>query len=261
MIHTVSLESFLEKARTPALEAYNAKYSCHEGPNTEYLTYGQIADYAQYGDDSLVSEAEQMIDSLSVSVETHGRQWEPTVCGAYGVIPEYLAGRPQCMRGMKHVESESSPVRLVVDLFASCGATGKQLRDRGIVILSLAMLLSRHRPVSLEILLSTTKNYSNPEPCGLLIPVPSRPFNVSVVSSLFRPAFVRKLMFAYAGKVLKVDSSIPADSYGLCLKELELGPKDLYIERVIGYSPALNEMLGNPQVWLQKQLDRFMGSE
>lgn len=260
MIRRITLDELIATARSMD-RAFRTSEMVrdHLGANVEHVTFDEALRHTLDGNERLVPEAEALMDGLNLTVETRGREWQPTVAGAYPVVPEFLTGRPDCMRGMVYEVSETMPVRLVVDIFASWAFTGPQLRKRGAVVLALAMMLQRYRPVELEILTSST-GLDRLTPMGLLIPIHAKPLNLSVAAFLFSPAFFRLLTGSYLDRVMGVPPSIPADMWHHCRKELHLGPSDLYIEPAIGYSEQTDEILGNARQWLQKQLDRFMGA-
>lgn len=260
MITAITVDELINEARHNPRLRKTLMADNHAGKNVEHVTFDQACESALSGDDSLVPQAETMIDSLNLEgFETRGREWQLAVAGAYPVVPEFLMNRPDCMRSLVVDQSETMPVRLVVDIFASCGFTGQQLRKRGLVMLALTMLLQRVRPVSLEILTSSLDD-SRTRPIGLLIPVATKPVNLSVAASLFSPAFFRLLTASYMDVVLGTPASIPADSYHRCKAELNLGPDDLYVEPAIGMPEETQAILGNPREWLQKQLDRILGA-
>jgi hypothetical protein len=254
-IRTLDLMELVNYAKDHKAMRSTAMVSGHTGSNVENISFTDALERAQFGDQTLVERAESMVNDFALEIETPGREWQPTVAGAYPVVPEYCAGIPDCMRGMVYSSSESMPVKVVVDLFASCGFTGKQLVDRGTVVLALVLLLQRFRNVELAVLTSSKDRDDNP--VGLLIPVSSKPLNISLAAFLFRPVFFRFLTASYMDLAMHVPSSIPAPTGIDHRKELGLSANDIFIEPAVGHPQQTNEILGNPKAWLQKQLDRF----
>ena len=98
------------------------------------------------------------------------------------------------------VNAVAVPVRLV-----NCGQSGCGIAPpQAPVILSLVLMLQRYRAVELELLTSST--------VGLLIPVTTKPLNISRVAFCFRPAFFRLLTAPYMDRVMGVPSCIPAEA-------------------------------------------------
>lgn len=264
MLKTITIDDLIQEASSNAsLERIStAHWTLGRVDN---VSFEQAVKRSARGDDSLVPEAERMIDSLALDgFETRGREWQLTVAGAYPLVPEFLANRPDCMRGLVVDTNETMPVRLIVDLFASCSFSSEQLRARGLVMLALTMMLERYRPVELMVMCSSLMRDTEretAEPAALLIPVHTKPVNLSVAAFLFSPAFVRLLLFAYMEGIMRVPSCIPADTHHVCRRVLELGPSDIYIEPAIGDSRQTSQILGNPRQWLQAQLDRILQPE
>jgi len=103
------------------------------------------------GDDSNVAAAEALISQFGNVIVTPMMQEHADVCGCYPVVPEVLAGEPECMRIPTLTECETAPLRIIVDLTTSGGITEKQIRERGIAVLALVLALSAVRAVSLEV--------------------------------------------------------------------------------------------------------------
>ena len=87
--------------------------------------------YARYGNESLVENANKLMDKLdSVCGGVETSQWEPSPCGAYPIVPEYLNGSPTCMRQMLPC-GEVSPVKVYVSTTSFFGITAEELEQIG----------------------------------------------------------------------------------------------------------------------------------
>lgn len=105
----------------------------------------------QQGDDALVSQAQALLDKIEHGgLEVPTTHWEPSVAGAFPVVPSFLAGQPDCMMEMRAASDTRAPVRILVDLTSSGGISAEALHARGVALMALAMLLSAERPVDLR---------------------------------------------------------------------------------------------------------------
>ena len=108
-----------------------------------------IANARGAGRPDLVSQAEKLLDKVTVALDIPHDAWERSVCGAYPVVAEFLAGVPNPMRRRVQVSSDRAPVKIVVDLTSGVVITADVLLRRGIACLALAMALSQERAVEL----------------------------------------------------------------------------------------------------------------
>lgn len=198
----------------------------------------------------------------------HKPSWEPQVCGAYPMVPDYLAGMPENMRHRVMVESEASPLRLVVEVNCQASVSAADMRRRGAVIAALAMALSETRPVEVW------ASWGLEEGCGR-IRLDNNPLSLSVVCAVFcTPAFVRgiRLSIAAAQCGMKRAASIlgiwTKTSYVMNGRYrerneymrgvLQLDPQDLFIpgarDNDEGDPDGLRSMLRNPVAWVQRKI-------
>ena len=144
------LQAFGEACRmaqkTGAIDSYHAD-SAWAGDRTENASL--CIDRIFKGNDTLVKEAEKVMDKLSVNLETPERQVQPSPFGGRFVIPELLADYPLSARRMIMTESEGAPVRVYVGIVYSGGFGHEELIARGTAILAMVMMLQMQRPVEL----------------------------------------------------------------------------------------------------------------
>lgn len=215
---------------------------------------------ARNGDESLVAGAEKLLEEIA-SVENHdGIAWVNSPAGAYPVVPEFIAGRPDCMRQQERV-TDSTPISIYVCTTSSGGVGTETLLKRGTVILALLMKLQTIRPVELflTVELGTYKGLSAYQ----VIPVDSKPLSISQAAYLLTSAgFARNLTYSVSHLELKDDGSWPwlyttkrsDDEYDETMKTvLNMGDSDLYIKCAFLY----DELLKHPVEWINAQLARY----
>lgn len=104
----------------------------------------------QNGDNAAVQRITNILDKVDASFrDREAVQWLPSVAGAYPVVPDFLAGNPECMRYRQPVEDDRSPIRIFVGITVSAGVNIKTAEKRGAAAAALAMRLAEDRPVEL----------------------------------------------------------------------------------------------------------------
>lgn len=228
-----------------------------------YATHAKVVSLARSGDDTLVPDAEKLLDMLDANVEIARPEWMPTVAGAYANVPEFLAGTPECMRIMQPVASDYAPVNIYVSTTCSAGIKTETMLKRGVAILALVLKLSQMRPVKLY-LLAETHGQTDGEYLQV-IGVDSAPLNVSVAChALTHVGFARHLTYGVAHKEDGFNGCWP-DKYAgggapweAHVREvLDMNPQDIYI----GAARLWDEMIKEPVAWVNKQIARFTERE
>ena len=164
------------------------------------LSYQQIRDYAVHGDESLVPEAEKLIAQLNAEIELERPEWLPSVCGAYGIVAEYLADSPTPMRLKSKVPSDNTPIGIWVDLTSSAGVSHDIIMRRGVVVLALVLKLQQLRAVDLHCC-HVQPDDSNGGTFTDLV-MPTRPMQLGVVTHVLTcVGFARHIMYGAAQKL------------------------------------------------------------
>lgn len=101
------------------------------------------------GRPDLVSEAQKLMDELSLELDTPRRTWKPSIAGAYPSVPAYLSGMPESMFTLTPSWREDSPIRVWLGVTSSASITSEQLLRRGVALAAFAMALSETRTVTL----------------------------------------------------------------------------------------------------------------
>lgn len=232
------------------------------GDWTNYQTFSQSVDKAIKGDDSLVAEAEKLLDQLDASVEVPTKSWEPNVHGAYPVVADFLAGSPTPMRSLSPVYREESPISIYVSTTCSAGVDADTMQKRGVAIMALLLKMQQIRPIELY-LLAETHGVTDGE-CLQMIKVESKPLNLATACyAVADVAFARNLTYSQARKLEGFDGSWP-NGYGEGGKRWEehvrevlgMGEHDLYV----GAARSWDEMVQRPVEWIQATIARFQES-
>lgn len=249
-------ESVAEMARDTAARGALNVYEDTSGArwyNNE--TAAETVDYAQRGDDRLVAEAERLIDQLSASIELPDLAWQPDVCGAYPIVPEFLSGQPDCMRRRLPQEQERSPVSIYVDVASSWQITADMLQKRGVAILALVMGLSRLRPVELNVISSLGCRGGN----GAHITVAAintRPIDLaSACYALTSAGLARRVMYGIA-KATGGSTVTSFPGTATVRDMLGVAESDLFVKN----AHVDDELLCNPVAWVQREIDRLVGA-
>ena len=103
------------------------------------------------GDESCVGEAEKLMGKFTNTIETLKAKTISDVVGGFASVPAYLSGNPQSMRRRSKVKVDVAPLNILVDVSCSAEISAEKMKNRGIAILSLVMLLASSRPVSLHV--------------------------------------------------------------------------------------------------------------
>lgn len=189
--------------------------------------------------EKIMAEVRRIVDQIDTAFrERPLAQWVETPAGAFPVVPEFLQGRPECMRIMQSEQHDRAPLRIVIECSISVGVSNTGLIRRGAALTALIMRLVEERPVNVEICwpMQTEKGAI----VGLLR-INAAPVNPSETAYLLaEPGFNRNLAhlasFLDAGAdpasdlwfIWKMDPDHP-DRIDLLRGLLGLSPTDIFI--------------------------------
>lgn len=199
--------------------------------------------------------------------------FQPDVVGAYPVVAEAIVGRPNCMRRRQAAYSSSQPIRLFVDPTGTANIGSEHRMRRGAVILALAMLLSRERPVmcasaiTLGILRGADDRMKRNGNYGaVVINVPTNPLNESVAAFVLNPESManacgfRWLEQSTGGNAIGWQFGQVPDTPMLKAQQerweraaLDMNPEDIYIPPAV----AGDRIAHAPMEWLQDMLTQY----
>lgn len=226
------------------------------------LSYDQAVNLATSGDDTLVPQAQAIIDQLDCEIDTPCGQWLSSPIGAYPIVPEALAGLPDCMRRRVEVSQDNAPVTVYVSTTCSADISAQDMLKRGVAILALVLKLQSFRPVKL-VLLAETHGQSDGQ-CIQAIEINSQPIDLATACyALTSVAFTRHLTYSLAHEIDGFDGSWPRRYNGggsrweAHLRDyIGMAEQDLYI----GAARSWDEALANPVAWVNAHIQRFTSS-
>lgn len=143
-----------ERLKAIELGVFDSKeHRWYRIPDIEWYggeTIDDVRRKSETGDVELVPEAEKLLSKLETTIEVRRKIWERAPAGAFGVVPDVIAGLPTPMRRLVHTADDHAPITVLSIVTCSAGIGAKTLRKRGTAILALVMALSQIRPVSLH---------------------------------------------------------------------------------------------------------------
>lgn len=191
--------------------------------------------------------------------------WEPSVAGAYPVVPEALHGYPECMRQRMPVESDAAPIRIFVSSWTQSSITPEQMIARGAAVAALAMRLSEARPTELYFVSETAHSDFDRKVVVFTIRVPTAPLSAQDVAVLFASPCVYRQHDLRAAQGwygspdylplpfgLMVNAEMPKKMRAIMTEALELEPQDIYIPP---YTAHGAEEFTDPVAWVHAMLE------
>lgn len=221
----------------------------------ETKTLQESARLSQYGDESLVRQSEELLNQLmDVTTEIQANRWTPNPYGAYPVVPEYLAGTPNCMRHLTMVDADLPPTTVYVCLGASAAIRHEALIKRGVAILALVMKLQAIRPIELVVM---SGDYSLGT--AVVIKINTKPLDLATACfALADPSFLRVVTFSVLAEMQNnkyIGAVVPVSVW----KELlDIQETDLVIPGVVSEH---EDPIIDPVKWINEQLARFQHGE
>lgn len=217
------------------------------------------------GAEKYAHDVTAMIDSIPIAVPRSA--WVPSPAGAFPIVPEYLAGRPDPMRRRVQVCAETAPIRMFLDLVSSQEIDEADLRKRGASFLALAMALVQVRPVELYATIPDRPTQAKAKSAVSVIRLATAPLDTAAVAAVFcNPAITRHLGYAYVNHLAGVPESgldwyrgiYPTNearsNYVDALRaDLGLAPGDVYLP------PAYygDEAISNPRAFVERGIREY----
>jgi hypothetical protein len=253
-VHVAWFDDAAEAARTMGAAAGDRNFGYSDWLGGE--TCAEAVRYAIAGNERLVRDAERVLSQIDANVDTRGFERQASPCGAFPVVPEFIAGHPACMR--RNMPIERGPVRLIMDTTSSGGIDAATLHTRGTVLLALAMvLMAEGRPVELH---WTCALDAPGGASAVVVRCPTQPVNVGVCCHLVTSqAWVRGLGYGYLMREFGASGSwpfntAPCAAVTAAMREAyAMNPADVYIPAIYVH----DDMVRRPIAWINKQLAQF----
>ena len=161
------------------------------------------------GDQRRVEKAEALCSKFSNDIDLGQSwpQWEPDVCGAYPIVPNYLAGVPETMMRKQMIQSDRAPIVIWVCVTSSGGCDAEQMEARGIAIQALAMALSVTRQVKIRIFSGLDGRYKDHL---MSVDLPTPPVLSQAAYMLSSQGFSRGLTYEFLSKATGAGGGWPS---------------------------------------------------
>lgn len=202
-----------------------------------------------------VPKASALLDSLAEhSIELEQTVWEPSVAGAFPLVPAFLSGQPETMLRPVPTASDRSPIRVYASVCCSGGVGAADLEKRGIAILALCQKLGAVRPIELFVYADMGGPGHAFMPC---IKVETSPLDLATATfALTSAGFLRQLCFAWAeqygwgGAWAWGDAPTSSSSQRLTRDALGLSETDLLIPGGFVTDPLIRK----PVEWINEKV-------
>ncbi len=225
----------------------------------------QTQRYTRSGDTSLVSKAEEILESLETNIETERLQWERAPSGAYCVVPDVLAGLPTPMRRQASYTDTKAPINIFASTMSSAGVDSKTLAKRGTVILALVLALMRTRPVRLWQLTCTDGYADRSGETIITAQINTAPLDLATACYVLTSAgFARDITYNLAEKLNDFSGGWPRafnyrnpSAYYNSLIDRLVPPSEAKNTLIIPGGQLGDRLLKEPLQWVQHYVDRF----
>lgn len=251
-----SLESFLQECASAShsQKKWSRSFSPDTDTSVSYIRRGAT--------DAQMKPVQELLAKIDATLRSREkREIVPTVAGGMVNVPDFLQGKPLCMRRRTMVESYAAPVRIVVEPLVSGGTRDYTIRARGAAVAALVMRLSETRPVELWAVGAAKPERS--ETAVSFVKIGVHPISLATLTAvLTTPEFARGCMLTAARKAVG-STSLDID-WGWYIhdseprmerirKELNLEPTDIMVPG--GHLTEQDEIIRDPVAWVNKYLD------
>lgn len=241
------------------------EFGAHQGwhdPKWTGDTFDNALNKVLKGDTSKVADADKLLTRLEANIELKTRQWVGAVAGVFPSVPDYLAGHPESMRKLTEQASDQTPLKVFVDIVASCSLTPDQMQTRGTAVLALVMALSSARPVELWTC-SALDGADEDGFTNVMIRIASAPLQLSeACAALGNAATARALLYGlgrrlngFAGGWSRLGSR---EEDIRAMLGAHCQPADLVIKPTHAND---EDIIKDPVAWLNKTLKRFNATQ
>jgi len=242
-----------------------------------YQQWSTVTARCAMGHEAGVEPARALMSKLEHGLSVSTDTFASSVAGCFPNVPEYLAGEPECMWDLTPTESENAPLSIYIDLTCSAGITPAQMQKRGIAVLTLTMLLSAVRPVSLHVCtvmgvrdgrVSTSMRKRGEGYSVSVARIETAPLDLARAAYAMTDVAVARRLFYAVGET---DGGWPtldgasyghpdsADSIKRVREILDLDSETLFIPAVSQYSGEVEQMVEQPVEWLNAKLQQYGG--
>ena len=212
------------------------------------------------GETEHIPEAERTLEEVDAGIEILAPSWRPSVHGAYPMVPEFLAGAPDCMRVLHDELQDHAPVTVYVASDLSIGVSPSMMLKRGIALLAMVMKLNAERPIKLA-MISENMMATGTEEHLQIIDIPTQPLHLATACfALTSNTFAQYLAYpvcSHTGGRVIWPSNYDEGSWrweAYLRGKGILGPKDLYFKAAYLLD---GDQYTNPVPWVNAQIEKF----
>ena len=239
-------------------------YDVHFGG--EYLP--QAINILESGDLRYVADAEKVMNKLADAniMSTGLKTLQADVVGFMPLIPNVLAGLPNCMlaRSETEIEATNTPLCIYIDTTVSASLSYMGLINRGVATLAFTLAMANIRPIELYTV-STCTTPSRMNDCyGVVTRIETKPLDIARAAwMLCAPAMARRIMHTSVQHLSQTRVLSAPFSWGMAANSneyqknmrgmLNLAPHDVFITG--GYITD-RLMLSDPVAWVKQMIDK-----
>lgn len=248
------------------------RYNSHDRGSWSGGSFEKNICKLENGDTTNLAAAEQIVSNMQDQlVFARGQHIvAPYVVGFMPHIPNTIAGHPYSMMRRERIDSPSntSPIRIFVEVIVSAGLNSKQIINRGVACCALAMALSMTRPIELYAVatgMPCSRAIRHKFASGAVVRIDTNPIDLSrAVYMLTDNGFCRRLAFTAMFNEIKENfgsdsiawpfDKYPSDhiSYSQLMRaKLNLEPDDIFVMGGYVHDKALHD---NPVAWVKARI-------
>lgn len=246
----------MTRALAPSVSGWNKQFTG--------LSAEQAAERGITGNNALVPEAEKLLSEIQTeNLTVPSSHWEPSVAGAFPVVPAFLANDPESMMRLAPASSSRAPIRIFVDLTSSADVSHEQLKRRGIALLAFAMIVSQERPCEFRVATVLDAGQRGRNMSAVVFNIETMPLELATAChALTSQGITRGYGFDWLEEQAKAyggwawGSKPDAKYERLSRVAFGIGENDLYIAPMYSDDP-----FKSPVDWIRKKLARFQERE
>ena len=227
---------------------------CNSASETTWAggTYAECLARTRHGDLSLVAESDELLRKFeALTFATPRREWRAAEAGHVPSVPAFIAGHPQSMRRRARRESEVAPVTIVVDLFASCTFSHRDILARGAAVLALTRVLSAVRPVEVYVGCGTTRRSFTGGTAFIAAKLDTAPLDLAHAAwALCGVGFLRQVVFSTLEAVFPC-LPIPPMRESVAEVAAAMLPHGTHVIAVGG---VVSDVTRNPAAWIEARI-------
>lgn len=226
--------------------------------------------------DNAMAKAKDLVAKVNATFTgRRAKAWVPSVCGAYPIVADALAGFPTPMRTQQAIEKPTAPLNVYIESSVSAGVSIDELYSRAAAITAFVLKVSQTRPVNLYLFAAWSMSTQRYDEVIWTVKLAGNPVGLyQLMNTMGAVCFNRMVNFNVTGNVHRELAPVSQgvfdhDSYSWAhdsghratnlRREFGLTDADLLIER--GYLDDAGLFGSDPVAWVHKQVDKYRHTE